>query len=171
MVTSTSAAGIGNERLRAWWSDGSGGLPLYRELRGVAAERWEAALDGLPADDGPEPVPPPDRPPARSVDLPEVLALRAQFHDDGTPFDTAARLMQALTQSVIRLDDRRPLIWTADDVARRCVQIVGGGETNLWSTLEVVREFWAWHPDRPFVEHQGGRLLVYLDAVLAGDGR
>lgn len=170
-MTLTPAAEIENERLRAWWNDGSDGLLLYRELRGVAAERWRAALDELPPDDGPEPVPPPDRPPARSVDLPEVMALRAQFHDDGTPFDTAARLMQALTQSVIRLDDLRPLMWAADDIARRCVQIVDGGETNLWSTLEVVREFWAWHPDRPFVDHQSRRLLAYLDAVLAGGGR
>lgn len=167
-AASASPAGQTNlERLRAWWSDGSGGLLLYRELRGVPAERWGVALAAMPEDDGPEPIAPPDRPPARSVDLPEVLALRAQFHDEGLAFDTASRLIQALTQTVIRLDDLRPLMWTADDVARRCAQIVEGGETNLWSTLEVAREFWNWHPDRPFVEHQGRRLVAYLESVMS----
>ena len=47
------------------------------------------------------------------------------------------------------------------------VEIAQGGEGSAWSTLEVVRELWAWHPDRPFVETQSKRLLIYLDAVLS----
>ena len=173
-VTAASAPHLGQtnlERLSAWWRDGSGGLLLYRELRAAPSSSWSDALAAMPEDDGPAPIEPPDRPPARSVDLPEVLALRAKFHDEGMPFDTSGRLMQAMTQTVGKLDDLRPMLWTCDDIARRCAQIVENGETNLWSTLEVVREFWSWHPDRPFVEHQGRRLIEYLERVMpeAGD--
>ncbi len=141
---------------------------VYSELRRVPAERWDKALDNLPGDDGPEPVPPPDRPPARIVDLPEVLALRAQLMDRRVAFDTVERWIRALTQSTRMLDYERPLVWTADDVAARLVQIANGGEGSTWSTLEVVRELWAWHPDRPFIETQSERLLRWLEAMLAG---
>ena len=155
-----------DERLRSWWQTGSGGALVYNDLRRVPAERWTAAIERLPADDGPEPIPPPDRPPARIVDLPEVLALRAELMDQRIAFDTVERWIRALTQSTRMLDYERPLVWTADDVANRLVQIAGGGEGSAWSTLEVVRELWAWHPDRPFIESQSERLLCYIEAIL-----
>ena len=156
-----------HERLRDWWDGGSGGALVYNELRRVPAERWTSELDQLPEDDGPEPVPPPDRPPARVVDLPEVLALRALLMDRRVPFDTVERWIRALTQSTRMLDYERPLVWNAEQVATRLVQIANGGEGSTWSTLEVVRELWAWHPDRPFVEAQSERLLSWLEALLA----
>lgn len=155
-----------HERLRAWWDAGSGGALVYNELRRVSSERWTEALEHLPDDDGPEPIPPPDRPPARVVDLPEVLALRALLMDRRVAFDTVERWIRALTQSTRMLDYERPLVWTADDVARRLVQIANGGEGSTWSTLEVVRELWSWHPDRPFIETQSERLLSWLESLL-----
>ena len=156
-----------HERLRDWWDAGSGGALVYNELRRVPAEYWAAALDQLPEDDGPEPIPPPDRPPARVVDLPEVLALRALLMDRRVAFDTVERWIRALTQSTRMLDYERPLAWSADHVASRLVQIANGGEGSTWSTLEVVRELWSWHPDRPFVETQSERLLSWLESLLA----
>ena len=156
-----------HERLRDWWDGGSGGALVYNELRRVPAERWTAELDRLPEDDGPEPVPPPDRPPARVVDLPEVLALRALLMDRRVAFDTVERWIRALTQSTRMLDYERPLVWSADHVATRLVQIANGGEGSTWSTIEVVRELWSWHPDRPYVEAQSERLLSWLEALLA----
>lgn len=154
-------------RLRRWWESGSSGALVYTELRRVPAERWSEALERLPADDGPEAIPPPDRPPARIIDLPEVLALRAMLMDRRVAFDTVERWIRALTQTTRQLDYERPLIWNADHVARRLVQIADGGEGSAWSTLEVVRELWAWHPDRPYVEMQGERLLAWLELLLA----
>ena len=156
-----------HERLRNWWDAGSGGALVYNELRRIPAERWTAELDRLPKDGGPEPVPPPDRPPARVVDLPEVLALRALLMDRRVAFDTVERWIRALTQSTRMLDYERPLVWSAEHVATRLVQIANGGEGSTWSTLEVVRELWSWHPDRPFVEAQSERLLAWLEALLA----
>jgi hypothetical protein len=156
-----------HERLRRWWDAGSGGAMVYNELRRVPADAWTEALERLPEDDGPEPVPPPDRPPARVVDLPEVLALRALLMDRKVAFDTVDRWIRALTQTTRMLDYERPLVWTADQVATRLVQIVNGGDGSTWSTLEVVRELWAWHPDRPFIEAQSERLLLWLEALLA----
>ncbi len=156
-----------HERLRDWWLSGSGGALVYNELRRVPAERWSDALARLPADAGPEPVPPPDRPPARVVDLPEVLALRALLMDRRVAFDTVERWIRALTQMTRMLDYERPLAWSADHVANRLVQIANGGEGSAWSTLEVVRELWAWHPDRPYVDEQGERLLSWLESLLA----
>ena len=40
------------------------------------------------------------------------------------------------------LAGKRPLEWTADDVAARCVALAGEAGGNYWSTLEAVREFW-----------------------------
>ena len=157
-----------HERLRNWWNSGSGGALVYNELRRVPASAWSNALEDFPEDDGPEPVPPPDRPPARVVDLPEVLALRALLMDRRVAFDTVDRWIRALTQATRILDYERPLVWTADQVAFRLVQIVSGGEGSTWSTLEVVRELWAWHPDRPFIEAQSERLLLWLETLLAG---
>lgn len=142
---------------------------VYNELRKTPAERWSAALALMPTDLGPEPVPPPDRPPARVVDLPEVLALRALLMDRRVAFDTVERWIRALTQACRLLDYQRPLVWTADSVAERLLQIASGGEGSVWSTLEVVRELWEWHPDRPFVEAQSERLLCWLEVLLAGD--
>lgn len=138
---------------------------MYRELRRVPSEIWAEAA--LPDDDGPEPVPPPDRPPARVVDLPEVLALRALLMDRKIAFDTVDRWIRALTQATRTLDYERPLIWTAEHVVRRLLQIVESGEGSAWSTLEVVRELWAWHPDRPYAEAQSERLLSWLEILLA----
>ena len=154
-------------RLRAWWDAGSGGALVYNELRRVPAADWSEAFERFPEDDGPEPVPPPDRPPARVVDLPEVLALRALLMDRRVAFDTVERWIRALTQSTRMLDYERPLVWTADHVATRLVQIANGGEGSTWSTLEVVRELWDWHPDRPFIECQSERLLAWLETLLA----
>ena len=140
---------------------------VYNELRRIPANTWIDALERFPEDDGPEPVPPPDRPPARVVDLPEVLALRALLMDRRVAFDTVDRWIRALTQTTRMLDYERPLVWTADQVANRLVQIVDGGEGSTWSTLEVVRELWDWHPDRPFIEAQSERLLIWLETLLA----
>ena len=52
-------------------------------------------------------------------------------------------------------------------MARRLVQISESGDGSVWSTLEVVRELWAWHPDRPYVEVQSERLLGWLESLLA----
>ena len=140
---------------------------VYNELRRIPANTWIDELERFPEDDGPEPVPPPDRPPARVVDLPEVLALRALLMDRRVAFDTVDRWIRALTQTTRMLDYERPLVWTADQVANRLVQIVDGGEGSTWSTLEVVRELWDWHPDRPFIEAQSERLLLWLETLLA----
>ena len=140
---------------------------VYNELRRIPASAWTDALERFPEDDGPEPVPPPDRPPARVVDLPEVLALRALLMDRRVAFDTVDRWIRALPQAARMLAYERPLVWTADQVAGRLVQIVSGGEGSTWSTLEVVRELWDWHPDRPFIEAQSERLLVWLETLLA----
>ena len=87
--------------------------------------------------------------------------------DRKVAFDTVDRWIRALTQTTRMLDYERPLVWTADDIAQRLTQIVNGGDGSTWSTLEVVRELWAWHPDRPFVDAQSERLLVWLEAILA----
>ncbi len=160
-------------RLRAWWETGAGGALVYSELRRIPAANWESALALLPENGGPEPVPPPDRPPARVVDLPEVLALRALLMDRRVAFDTVERWIRALTQTTRLLDYERPLVWTADHVAQRVTQIAGGAEGSTWSTLEVVRELWDWHPDRPYVAAQSERLLRWLEVLLAAhqDGR
>ncbi len=47
-------------------------------------------------------------------------------------------------------------------MARRCIQQARGEGGNYWSTLEAVREFWRWHPDRPFVDAQAQRLQEFL---------
>lgn len=140
---------------------------VYNELRRVPRQSWHGALERLPEDDGPEPVPPPDRPPARVVDLPEVLALRALLMDRRVAFDTVERWIRALTQTTRMLEYERPLVWTADHVAARLIQIAEGGEGSMWSTLEVVRELWEWHPDHPYIEVQSERLLSWLEMLLA----
>lgn len=156
-----------HDRLRAWWDSGSGGALLYSEIRRVPAVRWSEALAQMPEDDGPEPVPPPDRPPARVIDLPEVLALRALLMDRRVAFDTVERWIRALTQTTRMLDYERPLVWTANHVATRLVEIANGGEGSMWSTIEVVRELWDWHPDHPYIESQSERLLCWLEGLLA----
>ena len=165
MTASTSAAAT-HEPLHRWWRDGVGGPLLYRRLRRTPPEAWRAALEQLPADDGPQPLPPPDRPPARMIDLPEVLALRALLQDRRVAFDTVERWIRALTQSARSLDETRPLEWSAEHVARRCADLAQGAEGSLWSTLEVVRELWRWHPDHPFIAAQSRRLLAFLEAVI-----
>ena len=87
--------------------------------------------------------------------------------DRRVAFDTVERWIRSLTQTTRMLDYERPLVWTAEHVARRLVEIANGGEGSAWSTLEIVRELWAWHPDRPFVEAQSERLLSWLESVLA----
>lgn len=133
----------------------------------MPGERWTAALALMPEDDGPEAVPPPDRPPARVIDLPEVLALRALLMDRKVPFDTVERWIRALTLTTRLLEYERPLGWTAEQVAARLAAIANGGEGSAWSTLEVVRELWLWHPDRPFIDVQTERLLVWLEHILS----
>ncbi len=150
----------------AWWEDGSG-QPLYLRLRKLDAAGLQAALDGLPEYDGPTPVPPPDRAPPRAADLPEVQALRLNLQDRRTPFDTIERWIRSLTMTTNDLDGKRPLEWTADDIAARCVALAGEEGRSYWSTLEVVREFWAWHPDRDFVEAQIERLQAFLRAAIS----
>ncbi len=165
-MTASTPAIPTHDALRRWWREGAGGPLVYRQLRTASAEAWSAARERLAEDDGPSPLPPPDRPPARIIDLPEVLALRAMLQDRRVAFDTVERWIRALTQAARQLDETRPLEWGAEHVARRCVQIAEGGEGSLWSTLEVVRELWTWHPDRPYIEAQSQRLLRYLEDVL-----
>lgn len=150
----------------AWWSGRDNGHVLYQRLRRVDAARFEAALQSLPPYDGPPPVPAPDRPPPRPADLPEVQALRFALQDRKIAFDTIERWIRALTTGAQMLDGKRPLEWTADDVAARCAAQVGGAHGNFWSTLEAVRELWAWHPDRPFIEAQSARLTQVLRGAL-----
>lgn len=168
-VTIPTSAAPKHEALRRWWRDGVGGPLLYQQMRRAAPEAWSRALERLPEDDGPEPLPPPDRPPARMTDLPEVLALRALLQDRRVAFDTVERWIRALTQSARSLDETRPLEWSAEHVARRCAGLAHGAEGSLWSTLEVVRELWQWHPDRLFVEAQSRRLLSFLEEVIHYD--
>ena len=165
-VTTSTHAAPTHEALRRWWREGAGGPFVYRQLRVASADAWSAAQARLVEDDGPSPLPAPDRPPARIIDLPEVLALRAMLQDRRVAFDTVERWIRALTQAARQLDETRPLEWGAEHVARRCVQITEGGEGSLWSTLEVVRELWAWHPDRPYIDAQSQRLLRFLEDVL-----
>jgi hypothetical protein len=156
----------------AWWSGRDNGQALYQRLRRVDAARIEAAIEALPAYDGPPPVPAPDRPPPRPADLPEVQALRFALQDRKIAFDTIERWIRALTTGAQMLEGKRPLEWTADDVAARCAAQLGGVHGNFWSTLEAVRELWAWHPDRPYVEAQSARLTPVLRGALgpaAGD--
>ena len=165
-MTASASAAPTHEALRRWWREGVGGPLLYQQLRRAGPDGWSAARDRIPEDDGPEPLPAPDRPPARMIDLPEVLALRALLQDRRVAFDTVERWIRALTQSARSLDETRPLEWSADHVAQRCADLAHGAQGSLWSTLEVVRELWEWHPDRPFVEAQSRRLLVFLEEVM-----
>ena len=125
MTTSASAAPT-HEALRRWWREGVGGPLLYQQLRRAGPDGWSAARDRIPEDDGPEPLPAPDRPPARMIDLPEVLALRALLQDRRVAFDTVERWIRALTQSARSLDETRPLEWSADHVAQRCADLAHG---------------------------------------------
>ncbi len=128
-----------------WWSGETTGQPLYMRLRKIDPSQLQDALDGLPDDDGPQAVPTPDRAPPRAADMPEVQALRAHLQDHKTPFDTIDRWFRAITMMTQALDGKRPLQWTADDVARRCIQQAGEQGGSIWSTLEAVREFWRRH--------------------------
>ena len=125
----------------AWWEGGSG-QPLYLRLRKLDSRGLQSAVESLPEYDGPTAVPPPDRAPPRAADLPEVQALRLDLQDRRTPFDTIECWIRALTMTTNSLAGKRPLEWTADDVAARCVALAGEAGGNYWSTLEAVREFW-----------------------------
>ena len=108
------------------------------------------------------------RPPARIVDLPEVLALRALLMDRRVAFDTVERWIPRPDPEHANAGLRAPP-WSgpADHVASRLVQIGSGGEGSMWSTLEVVRELWDWHPDDPYIAVQSERLLHWLELLLA----
>ena len=149
-----------------WWSGETTGQPLYMRLRKIDPSQLQDALDGLPDDDGPQAVPTPDRAPPRAADMPEVQALRAHLQDHKTPFDTIDRWFRAITMMTQALDGKRPLQWTADDVARRCIQQAGEQGGSIWSTLEAVREFWRWHPDRAFIDAQQTRLQAFLRSAI-----
>ncbi len=150
-----------------WWSGESNGQPLYLRLHKLDPKRLRAALEDLPEYEGPETVPAPDRAPPRAADLPELLALRAALQDSKTPFDTIERWTRAMTMATQALDGKRPLEWTADDVAGRCVQQAEDEGGNYWSTLEAVRRFWSWHPDREYVAAQEARLQDFLRRAIA----
>ncbi len=157
----------GAQLVEEWWRGASGaGEPLYRRLRSVPDEAWSEAVEGLPADDGPELTPAPDRPTPRIADLPEVQALRAELQDRRVAFDTIERWIRALTVAAQAMGDKRPLEWSAEDVAGRCASLAEGGEGGLWSMIEAARELWAWHPDRPYAESQAKRLRAFLEAAL-----
>ncbi len=149
-----------------WWENGAG-QQLYLRMRKVDAASLQAALDNLPKYDGPTAVSPPDRPPPRAADLPEVQALRLDLQDRRTPFDTIERWIRSLTMTTNELGGKRPLEWTADDIAARCITLTDEASSSYWSILEVVREFWAWHPDRNFVEAQSRRLQAFLRAAIS----
>ncbi len=151
-----------SEFLTLWWKGDASGQRLYRRLRSVTTGQWRAALAALPTDPGPAVLPPPDKPPPRIADLPEIQALRAAFQDRRVPFDTTERWIRSLTMGAQAIAGKRPLEWSADDVAARCVALAAGAEGSLWSTLEAVRELWAWHPDRSYGERQAARLLEFL---------
>ena len=165
-MTRPNAPGADSSRvtdlIAAWWAGTNSGQALYQRLRRVDVSRFEAALHALPAYDGPAPVPAPDRPPPRPADLPEIQALRFALQDRKTPFDTTERWIRALTTGAQTLHNKRPLEWTADDVARRCIAQVSGEPGNFWSTLEAVRELWRWHPDAAFIDAQSARLHDFL---------
>ncbi len=152
-----------------WWSGASNGQPLYTRIHRASVEHLQAALDALPEYDGPTVIPAPDRAPPRAADLPEVQALRASLQDDKTAFDTIERWTRALTMATQALQGKRPLEWNADDVATRCIAQARDEGGNYWSTLEAVRRFWEWHPDRPYIEAQEARLLEFLRLVIAED--
>jgi len=166
-VTVTAQQDSTTTALASWWESGKGGPAAYGRVRAVGAVGWTAAVESLPTYEGPEPVPPPDRPPPLVSDLPEILAFRALLLDRGTPMDTMTRLVRAITGTAQELD-RRPLEWSADDVAARCATLASSGE-GVWALLEAMREFWDWHPDRPWVDWQRGRFALVLTAVGAGD--
>lgn len=148
-----------------WWSGDSNGQPLYTRIRKASIDQLQAALDALPEYDGPPVVTAPDKAPPRAADLPEVQALRAALQDDKTAFDTIERWTRALTMAT-QAQGKRPLEWSADDVAARCIAQARDEGGNYWSTLEAVRRFWAWHPDRPYIEAQEARLQAFLRLVV-----
>ena len=154
--------------LASWWDDGQGGPAAYGLTRGLGAEDWLAAVESLPAYEGPQPVPAPDRAPPLVSDLPEILAYRALLLDRGTPMDTMTRRVRAITGAAQQLD-RRPLEWSAKDVARRCATLASAGE-GVWALLEAMREFWDWHPDAPWVEAQQDRMRRLLATLESADG-
>ena len=149
-----------------WWERNDHGSLLYERVQQSPVEAWRRALAAMPQDDGPAPIPPPDRPPARTVDLPEVLALRAHLQDHHAPLDTIERRIRALLTAVAALENKRPLAWSADDVATRCLALAEQEAEGRWSLLEAIREFWAWHPDQPYIQIQGTRLLAFLRLAL-----
>ena len=146
--------------LSSWWRTGEGGPGAYAVVRDREASHWRAAVASLPPDEGPVAAPPPDRPTALISDLPEIQAYRALLQDAGTPMDTLRRRVNAITQTAQDLD-RRPLVWSAEEVAERCARLAESG-SRVWTLLEATREFWAWHPDRAYAQAQGERLAAVL---------
>jgi hypothetical protein len=108
---------------------------------------------------------PPDRPTPRAADLPELQAFRVALQDEHVPFDTIDRWLRSLTQMAQALDDQRPIAWAAVDVAERCIGLARGDAGSLWSTLEAIRAFWRWHPERAYIDREVGRLHALLRAV------
>jgi len=140
---------------------------LYDRLRAASLLDWKAGTAALPeAATGDRPAPP-DRPTARVADLPELRAFRVALQDEHVPFDTIDRWLRSLTQMAQALDGRRPVVWSTDDVAERCVGLAGGDAGSLWSTLEAIRAFWRWHPERAYINDEVERLRVLLHAVAA----
>ena len=150
-----------------WWAGTSGDRSLYERLLAASVRNWEGAAAALP-ESGPGDRPaPPDRPTPRIADLPELQAFRAALQDDHVPFDTIDRWLRSLTQMAQSLGEQRPATWAADDVAQRCVGLARGDAGSLWSTLEAIRAFWRWHPERAYIKQEVIRLQALLRSVAA----
>ncbi len=150
-----------------WWTSVGGNRELYDCLRQASAADWEAASATLTSAATAERPAPPDRATARVADLPELQAFRVALQDDRAPFDTIDRWLRSLTQMAQALHGRRPIAWSADDVAERCVGLAQGDAGSIWSTLEAIRAFWRWHPEQAYIEREVARLRALLSAAAA----
>ena len=153
-----------------WWARDGGDRELYARLRAASLSDWEDAAAALPnaaVDDRPVP---PDRPTPRIADLPELQACRVALQDEHVPFDTIDRWLRSLTQMAQALDDQRPIAWAAVDVAERCIGLARGDAGSLWSTLEAIRAFWRWHPERVYIDREVDRLHALLRTVATAGG-
>ena len=153
-----------SERLAAWWRDGTRGPLISAALRAGPPGGWPAAASALPPDENSSARQPPDRPTPIAGDLPEVQALRLALQGVGQPMDTVGHWIGALRLAAATAG-RRPLVWSAAEVATRCADLAQEGR-GVWSLLEAVRVLWAWRPDGASADAQASRLLALLQSVL-----